>query len=148
MGWIEGLLEIAVMVLLAVALPLVVRLERTLAAVRRDRAVLEGSAGNLTEATRMAEAASIRLRAAAEGGGRQLAERLAVAEPLRDDLRYLVERAESLADRLEALVSAARPLAQDLPPADPPATPAFAPAAEAGRSQAERALLRALGRGR
>lgn len=140
MAWLEWLLEFAVILLLAVALPLVLRLERTLAAVRRDRAALDGSAGNLTEATRQAEAASLRLRAAAEGGGRQLAERLAAAEPLRDDLRYLVERAETLADRLEALVREARPVAQEVPPELPAAGP--------GQSQAERALLRALRAGR
>jgi hypothetical protein len=140
MGWVEWLLQLAVILLLALALPLVLRLERTLAAVRRDRAALEGSAGNLTEATRLAEAASLRLRAAAEGSGRQLAERLAAAEPLRDDLRYLVERAEALADRLEALVRAARPMVQEA------SVPETAP--EVGRSQAERALLRALRAGR
>jgi hypothetical protein len=141
MGWIEWALQCVVILLLAVSLPFVLRLERTLAAVRRDRSVLEGSAGNLTEATRMAEAASIRLRAAAEGGGRQLNEALAAAEPLRDDLRYLVERAETLADRLEAAVRVARPLAQEAMQPDPSA-------AEPGRSQAERALLRALRTGR
>lgn len=140
MGWVEWTLQCVVILLLVAALPLVLRLERTLAAVRRDRAVLEGSAGNLTEATRLAEAASIRLRAAAEGGGRQLAEKLAAAEPLRDDLRYLVERAEAMADRLEGAVRAARPLAQE--------HTAEEPVAEAGRSQAERALLRALRMGR
>jgi hypothetical protein len=140
MGWTEWALQCVVILLLVTALPLVLKLERTLAAVRRDRAVLESSAGNLTEATRLAEAASIRLRAAAEGGGRQLAERLAAAEPLRDDLRYLVERAEAMADRLEAAVRAARPMAQDAAAEDAPAV--------AGRSQAERALLRALRMGR
>ena len=140
MGWTEWALQCAVILLLAAALPLVLKLERTLAAVRRDRAALEGSAGSLTEATRLAEAASIRLRAAAEGGGRHLAEKLAAAEPLRDDLRYLVERAEAMADRLEAAVRAARPLAQEPAPEEAPA--------EAGRSQAERALLRALRTGR
>jgi hypothetical protein len=140
MGWLEWALQGVVILLLAVALPLVLRLERSLAAVRRDRAVLDGSAGTLTEATRLAEAASIRLRAAAEGGGRQLAEKLAAAEPLRDDLRYLVERAEAIADRLEAAVRAARPLARE------PAAPETPD--EPGRSQAERALLRALRMGR
>ena len=77
MSWIEWALQAVVILLLALALPFVLRLERTLAAVRRDRGVLEGSAGNLTDATRLAEAASIRLRAAAEGGGRQVAEALA-----------------------------------------------------------------------
>src|SRR3954470_3551166 len=137
MGWIEWTLQGVVILLLVAALPLVLRLERTLAAVRRDRAVLEGSASSLAEATRLADAAAIRLRAAAEGAGRQLAERLATAEPLRDDLRYLVERAEALADRLEGLVRTARP------PAAEAAAPA--PADHAlGRSQAERDLLRAL----
>lgn len=140
MGWIEWSLQCVVILLLAAALPLVLKLERTLAAVRRDRAALDGSAGNLTEATRLAEAASIRLRAAAEGGGRQLSERLAAAEPLRDDLRYLVERAETMADRLEAAVRAARPLAQEPSGEDAPG--------ESGRSQAERSLLRALRMGR
>ncbi|TDH61945.1 hypothetical protein E2C06_14465 [Dankookia rubra] len=140
MGWIEWALQCVVILLLVAALPLVLRLERTLAGVRRDRAALDGSAGNLGEATRLAEAASIRLRAAAEGGGRQLAEKLAAAEPLRDDLRYLVERAEVMADRLEAAVRAARPAV--------PEPAAEAAPAEAGRSQAERALLRALRVGR
>jgi hypothetical protein len=66
-----------------------------------------------------------------------LAERLAAVEPMRDDLRYLVERAETLADRLEGLVRTARPLAQEAAP-PPEAKP------EAARSEAERALMRAL----
>ena len=82
----------------------------------------------------MAEAASLRLRATAEGAGRQVAERLAAAEPMRDDLRYLVERAEGLADRLEGLVRSARPMAAPEP-------------AIAAPSQAERDLLRALSQG-
>lgn len=140
MGWLEWALQGVVILLLVAALPFVLKLERSLAALRRDRAGLEGSAGMLGEATRVAEAAAIRLRAAAEGGGRQLAETLAVAEPLRDDLRYLVERGEAIADRLEAAVRAARPLAQE-PGAE-------AAPAEPGQSQAERALLRALRLGR
>jgi hypothetical protein len=153
MGWIEWAAQLAVILLLAAALPLLLRLERTLAAVRRDRGALEGSATTLAEATRLAEAASIRLRASAEAGGRQLAERLAAAEPMRDDLRYLVERAEALADRLEALVRAGRPLAPlqaphaVAPERAPDRAPDRAPEAP-GRSLAELTLLRALGAGR
>jgi hypothetical protein len=54
---------------------------------------------------------------------------------MRDDLRYLVERAEGLADRLDGLIRIARPMA------------AIEPAA-AGQSQAERDLQRALVQGR
>jgi hypothetical protein len=98
----------------------------------------------------MAEAAMVRLRAAAELAGRQVAERVAVAEPLRDDLRFLAERAEGLADRLEALVRAARPLAAAAAPSAPglAGAPAAQPegAAEATPShgEAERDLLRTL----
>jgi len=139
MTWLEWTLQLAVLVLLGAALPFVLRLERALTALRRDRAAIEGGAATLAEATRMAEAASIRLRASAEMAGRQVAERLAAAEPLREDLRYLVERAETLADRLDGAVRAARPVAAEPVAAEPP------PAT--GRSRAEQELMRVMARG-
>lgn len=140
MGWFEWSAQLLLILLLLAALPFIIRLERGLAAVRRDRVALEASAAGLGDATRLAEAASIRLRASAEGAGRQVAEKLAAAEPMRDDLRYLIERAEGLADRLDGLVRLARPLAAT------DAAPAHA-AAMPGQSQAERDLLRALTQG-
>jgi len=137
MGLAEWLLQIVVVGLLGLALPYVLRLERELRALRRDRAALDGSAAGLAEATRMAEAASLRLRAAAEASGRQVAEKLAVAEPLRDDLRYLVECAEALADRLDGQIRATR---QGMQAPVPEPVEAASPA----RSRAERDLLRAL----
>jgi hypothetical protein len=62
-------------------------------------------------------------------------------------LRFLIERAETLADRLEGLVRAGRPMAGHEPPPAPAATrPTREPPSDAGplRSQAERDLLRAL----
>ncbi|MFC0407517.1 DUF6468 domain-containing protein [Roseomonas elaeocarpi] len=155
MTGIEWLLQAVLLLLLAVAIPFGWRLERQLGALRRDRPALENGAADFAEATRQAEAALIRLRATAESAGRNVGEKLAQAEPIRDDLRFLVERAEALADRLEVLVRSARPAGTvpgaahggvmpggvDLLPsraAEPP------PAAEAPRSQAERDLLRAL----
>jgi hypothetical protein len=135
MGWFEWSIQVLLIALLFAALPFVIRLERALALVRRDRLALETGAASLGEATRMAEAATIRLRASAEGAGRQIAERLAAAEPMRDDLGYLVERAEGLADRLDGLIRTARPMAAPEP-------------AAAGHSQAERDLQRALAQGR
>jgi hypothetical protein len=137
MGILEWALQLVVAGLLAVALPYVLRLERELRALRRDRAALDGSAAGLADATRLAEAAALRLRAGAEAAGRQVAEKLAAAEPLRDDLHYLVERAETIADRLDGLVRAARAVTPE------PTAPAAAPA----RSRAERDLLRALMQG-
>jgi hypothetical protein len=135
---LEWVLQLVLLLMLGAAIPFALRLERALREIRRDRGALEGSAQGLGEAARMAEAAMVRLRASAELAGRQVAERTAAAEPLRDDLRYLVERAETLADRLEGLVRAGRPLAAEAPRA-----------AEAAplQSQAERDLVRALALG-
>ena len=147
MSLLEWGVELLLVGLLCATIPFALRLERQLGALRRDRAALEGSAVDFGEAARQAEATLLRLRATAEGAGRQVAERVAVAEPVRDDLRYLVERAEAMADRLAALVRNARPLAaaQDGPAI---ATAAMlAPGPEAA-SQAERDLLRALRLGR
>lgn len=137
MSMLEWALQLALLGLLGAAIPFAVRLERGLREIRRDREAMEGSAQGLSEAARMAEAAMVRLRASAELAGRQVAERTAAAEPLRDDLRYLVERAEALADRLEGLVRAGRPMAADAPRATE------APL----QSQAERDLMRALALG-
>lgn len=149
---LEWALQILLLALLGAAIPFALRLERALAALRQDRAALDAGAQGLQEATRVAEAALVRLRASAELSGRQISEKTAAAEPVRDDLRFLIERAEGIADRLEALVRMARPLAAEAPPrAAAPAAPAPAPAAaaaeepaRAGRSQAELDLMRAL----
>lgn len=137
MSVLEWGLQIVLLGLLGAAIPFALRLERALREIRRDRGALEGSAQGLGEAARMAEAAMVRLRASAELAGRQVAERTAVAEPLRDDLRYLIERAETLADRLEGLVRAGRPIAAEAPRAAEPVL----------QSQAERDLVRALALG-
>ena len=134
MSPLEWILQLVLLGLLGAAIPFALRLERALREIRRDRAAMDGSAQGLNEAARMAEAAMVRLRASAELSGRQVAERTAAAEPLRDDLRYLVERAEALADRLEGLVRSGRPLAAEA------SRPVEAPL----QSQAERDLIRAL----
>lgn len=108
MGWFEWLAQLAVAALLAGTILVALRLERALGAVRRDRETLEGCAAGLDEASRRAEAASVRLRRDAEGSCKAMEEGVAAAEPLRDDLRYLLQRAEAVADRLEELVRAAR----------------------------------------
>jgi hypothetical protein len=141
MSLFEWAAQVTLLLMLGAAIPFAIRLERQLAALRRDRGALEAGAAGMSEATRAAEAAMLRLRATAEGAGKGVAEKIAAAEPLREDLRFLTERAEALADRLDALVRVARPLAGQ-PAASPPA-PVAEPAATP-RSQAERDLLKAL----
>lgn len=136
----QGLL----LLLLAAAIPFVIRLERSLAALRRDRGALETSAAGFTEATRQAEGTLVRLRAIAEMAGKTVEERAKAAEALRDDLRDLAERAEIAADRLERALRAARNAPAESRPA--PTEPSVEEAAlkSSMRSQAERDLLQAL----
>lgn len=142
MTGLEYALQWAVLLLLAVAIPYAIRLERALSVLRRDRGALEASARGLGDAAAAAEATLRRLRVTADDGARQISERCAAGEKLRDDLRYLSERADSLADRLDGLVRQARHVAAE------PVTPIRAEPAPGTeppvRSQAERDLIRAL----
>lgn len=146
-SWLEWALQLVLLLLLGAAIPFAIRLERALREVRKDRAALEVTAKGMSEVAAAAEAAMVRMRATAELSARQVQERVSTAEPLRDDLRFLVERAETLADRLESLVRAGRPMTSYEAPARAPARTPPAPPPGDGqplRSQAERDLLRAL----
>ncbi len=151
---LEWVLQIALLAGLLAALPAAVRLERTLSALRRDRAALATSAEGFAEATREAEAAISRLRTTADTTGRKVAEQLQVASALREDLRFLTERAEALANRLDNGVRGGR--AETAGPAEgshPGARRELALASEVGaapaaRSRAEEDLLRALRQGK
>lgn len=138
MTLLEWIAQLALLVLLLALIPVGWRLERRIAALREAGGGLKDSAQGIAQATEAAEAALTRLRATAEGAGRSVAERVATAERLRDDLAFLTERAEALADRLEGLVRQARPAAAAEP------VGAAAPAERNARSEAERELLRAL----
>ena len=142
MSGIEWWLELGLVGLLGLTLVHAVRLERALTAMRRDRGELEGLLQGLDEASRQALGGVDGLRASADQAARSLVQRTEAADTLRSDLAYLVERAESAADRLEGLVRASR-----TPDAAPP-RPAPAPPERDGesglRSQAERDLLKAL----
>ena len=135
-------LDLVLIVLLAATLFHALRLERALGVLKRDRAALESLVAGFNEGTRQAEQGIERLRAAADGAGRQIAKQLDAAAGLRDDLRFLLERGDTLADRLDGAVRSARTRLADTQ------APRMAPAPEVGeqhpRSQAERDLLRAL----
>jgi len=143
-------LEAVLVLLLAATLWYAVRLERRLGVLRRDNAALEALVAGFNDATARAEASTARLRAAAEGAGRQVAEQIEAAARLRDDLLFLQERGEQLADRLDAVVREARGAAAERPTPLRPVPPGAAsasiaePDAPRVRSQAERDLIQAL----
>lgn len=127
----EWTLEIVLMVLLAATLFQAIRLERALGVLKRDRASLEALVAGFNISTNQAESGIQRLRAAADGTGRQIEAQLTKSISLKDDLAFLTERGDRLADRLESLVRAARPLATN-------------PGEAKSGSQAERDLLHTL----
>lgn len=142
----EWSLELVLILLLAATLFHAIRLERALGVLKRDRAVLEELIGSFNASTRQAESGIERLRAAADGAGRQVARQIEGAKALRDDIAFLTERGERVADRLDTLVRTARPLGAE--PQWPSAAELRAaeddPAMPRVRSQAERDLLKAL----
>jgi hypothetical protein len=173
----QWLLELLLLLLLAATLFHALRLERALGVLKRDRSVLEDLVQGFNDSTRQAEVGIERLRTAADGAGRQIARQIETAQRLRDDLAFLTERSDRLAERLEGGIRSARlftegaalpPSAPGLPP--PAAMPPVRPVGEVGphlvpppsklaadaasdpqprlRSQAERDLQRALRAGR
>ncbi len=155
MSGMEWLLELVLIGLLAATLVHALRLERALGLLKRDRATLEEMIAGFNASTREAEGGIARLREVADGAGRQIARHIQLAQELKGDLGYLVERGEKLADRLDRAARAGRAAAaDDRTPTYAPriaslaAMPAGAPAepepSPRGRSQAERDLMKAL----
>ncbi|MCQ8241668.1 DUF6468 domain-containing protein [Rhizosaccharibacter radicis] len=138
-----------------------IRLERALGVLRRDRAALEELVAGFNESTRQAEDGIDRLRAAADGAGRQLGRQIDLARSLKNDLVFLGERGEKIADQLDKTVRRSKiaepgrsqPERRAMREEDEPAAPSRGgPATTTSgsdevpppRSQAERDLMRAL----
>lgn len=129
----EWTLEIALVVLLVATLIQALRLERALGVLRRDRAAMEALVAGFSASTSQAESGIQRLRAAADGAGRQLDTQVTRSMALKDDLSFLTERGEKMADRLERMIKAARPMMSETRANDP-----------ASASEMERTLLNTL----
>ncbi len=147
MGGLEWILEAVLVVLLAATLVHALRLERALGVLKRDRAALEELVAGFNASTRQAEDGIERLRQVADGAGRHIARQIESAGALREDLGFLIDRAERMADRLDQQSRTARSGGAETAriPAAPFAVPDPEPAeVPRVRSQAERDLLRAL----
>ncbi len=138
MAGMEWTLEIVLVVLLGATLFQAIKLERALGVLKRDRASLEALVMNFNMSTNQAENGIERLRNAVDGAGREIEVQVAKSSSLKDDLEFLTERGERLADRLDSLVRMARPLAKDRAPQPPEIS------LPSGSSQVERNLLQAL----
>ena len=124
------ILDVVVIVLLVPTIIYAVILNRRLAALRRSREELSKVVNSFNEATMRAEAGIPKLKKATTEANHTLKERVDKAQTLRDDLAFMIERAEELAGRLEGAVRAARaegvvthPPATNPYPAPPAANP-------------------------
>ena len=157
----DWLLEIVLMVLLVLTMFHAFRLERALGVLRRDRAALEELVAGFNTSARQAEDGIERLRAAADGAGRQIARHVDQARSLKSDLEFLSARGEKIADRLANVVRKAKPADMSAPTNEPSGEVDAQSPIPAGslrlvsrdqaldqdtrlRSQAEKDLLRAL----
>lgn len=112
--------------LLLVTLVYAIKLNRRIGELRRGRAELDQAVQRFAAASADTDRTMVRLAELAAGQGRSLQEALKKGGGLVDDPKFLIERADAAADRLEAAVTQSRrPQAQ-------PATPvaAAAPAAK------------------
>ena len=109
------ILDIVVSGLMVATIIYATRLNARLAALRKNRDDLARTILAFNEATLRAESSIPKLRKAAEEAGIALQERVEKAQSLRDDLAFMIERADTMANRLENAVRSAR--------VDGPATP-------------------------
>ena len=135
------ILDVVLIGLLAVTIGYAIALNRKLTQLRRNKGELQQLVATFTQATLKTEDSIGRVVTGTEA----LQERINKAQGLRDDLAFLIERANSAADRLEDGVRATRPKA---PAAPAPGATGVRPAdSEDGiepRSDAERELLKAI----
>ncbi len=139
-----------VVVLLAAAIGYAIELNRKLSALRRDRSELERLAIKFAAAAQSAEAAIAQLKTTSETAGRTLEQASVKAQALRDDLTYLIERGEPLADRMTTGIgagirqAAAAPQAIAMPSAATAARAAAPVQAPSTTGEIDRDLRRAL----
>lgn len=102
-------LEVLAVVLLTVMIIYAVRLNRTLVGLQTDREELEQLVAHFNDSTARAEASVARLKSSAGDIAESLQSNVTKAQSLQDELAFMVDRANDLADRLEGAIRDARP---------------------------------------
>ena len=98
---LNTVLDVAIILLLVPTIIYAVILNRRLSALRNSKDELAKVVSSFNEATMRAEAGIPKLKKATLEANNALQERVEKAHTLRDDLAFMIERAEETADRLE-----------------------------------------------
>ena len=127
---LDTIMDLAIILLLVPTIVYAVILNRRLSALRNSRDELAKVVGSFNEATMRAEAGIPKLKKATLEANNALQERVEKAHSLRDDLAFMIERAEEMADKLDGAVKSGRAMdvtQQAAPPiASAPVRPAQA----------------------
>ena len=114
MGAVEGVLsffELLLILLLVAFISYAIILNRRLGSIRESKSELEKVVNAFTEATSRADRSLKSLRMTADQTGRSLQHNIIKAQSLRDELSFLIERADRLAGKLENSIRSKRPAA-------------------------------------
>jgi TPR repeat protein len=101
--WISIALDFAVAALLAAAIVYAIRLNRTLEKLREGKAELGTLIGRFDEAAAHAERSVARFGQSTAEQGKLLNSAIAEAQALRDELAFMLERGDNVADRIANL---------------------------------------------
>lgn len=139
MANLELIINIIIIALLIPTIIYASRLNANLKALRQNQKSLAQLVNALNEATFKAENSIPKLKSATEHSSEGLKEVVDSAKELKDDLLFINERADNLADRLENVISAGRTIKPETLKHQQANTDT-----EDARSEAELELLKAL----
>ena len=143
MANLELIINLAIIFLLIPMIVFAYNLNKSLKTLRQNQSSLAQLVAALNEATFKAENSIPKLKTATEHSSEGLKEVVDNAKELKDDLLFINERADSLADRLENVISTSRGLpAQNQPSEDSNLAKVENP--QDDRAMAEMELLKAL----
>lgn len=108
-------LDLIIAVLLAATIAYAAVLNSRLGQLRKNRDELARMVASFNDATMRAEAGIPKLKRASEEASATLIERVEKAQSLRDDLAFMIERADAMANRLEGSVREARTEVKPMP---------------------------------
>ncbi|NKB56792.1 MAG: hypothetical protein GKS00_10695 [Alphaproteobacteria bacterium] len=108
LGQFGLLIDVFGAILLIVVIVYAFRLNRSLSSLKANKAELDGLIATFTQSTNRAEASVARLKASATETATTLQANVSKAQELRDDLAFMTDRADELANRLEAGIKTAR----------------------------------------
>lgn len=134
--------DLLVAPLLAAVVYYAIKLHRRLQSLRAEQQQLSALIGEFASAADRADHASERLKSAGVDTEKSVRTLLARGESLRDELAFLIERADQASTRVGEAARRAPVAAANRPPV--PANPDPGPSPAAPRSEAERALIHAM----